>query len=229
MQLTGNSFIKRFLSSLSAPRRLALPTPCGACNLPCTAPGLSGDHEMETQRPCKPPYRRRARRPGPAASSTPGSRLSLPGPGRARRRSAAPAAPGASARGPSACTALHSRSRGSTPPRCTGELENRTEGRSGRKPGSQAAPGHVAPSPRDLSPDWALHRRNSLRRVWVTLTPLPRRRRLADNQVPVRGGWRFPDQEGGSEPGTHPSKETEASGYFLILPCLDQIFAPVFP
>lgn len=165
MQLTGNSFMKRFLSSLSTPSRPALPTPCSACNLPCPAPGLLGPQEMETQRPCKPPYRRRARRPGPAASSTPGSRLFLPGPGRAPRRSAAPAAPGASARGPSACTALHSRSRGSTPPRCTGELKNRTKGRSGSKPSSQAAPHHVASSPRELSSDWALHQRNSLCRV----------------------------------------------------------------
>lgn len=127
VQLTGNSCIKRFLRSLSTPGRLAHPTPC-------TAPGLSGAQEMETQPPCKPPYRRRARRPGPAEWSTPGSRLSLPGPGRAPHRSAAPAGPDASARGPWACNGRHSRSRGSTPPRCTGELKNSTKGRLHSKP-----------------------------------------------------------------------------------------------
>lgn len=154
MQLPGGSRIWRFLSSLSAPGRPAHPAPCRSWNFPCAAPGLRWDGEMEShrrpqrRRPCKPAYRRRARRPGPGASSTAGSRLAPPGPGRAPRRSAALAAPGASARGPSACTGRHSRSRGSRTPRCTGELKNSGTALSrGRAPGAPTARGPALPCP----------------------------------------------------------------------------------
>lgn len=150
MQLTGNSFIKHFLSFISSPCRPAHPTRCSARNFPRSAPGPLWALAMENQqRPQRQPranprlYRRHARSPGPAASSTPGSRLSPPGPGRARRRSGAPAAPGAAARALPACTGPHSRSRGSTPPRRTGELKNSTGARSPREPSQ--SPGTLLP------------------------------------------------------------------------------------
>lgn len=102
------------------PQRAGL-SPLGTCP-------LTGRHQRQQRQPPpgSPQYRRSARSPGPGASSSPGSRLSLPGAGRARRRCWAPAAPGASARGPPACTGPRSRSRGSTAPRCKGELQNST-------------------------------------------------------------------------------------------------------
>lgn len=106
----------------------------------------SHDRQQRQPPPRKPQYRRSARSPGPGASSSPGSRLSLPGAGRARRRSEAPASPGASARGPPACTGPRSRSRGSTPPRCKGELKNSTVGwdaHLGEPSGLQAAPANI--------------------------------------------------------------------------------------
>lgn len=149
MQLTGRSRAWHFLSSLSARGRLAHPIPAAHGTFPALHLGFYGMKRWKVtddrSAPAQTSYRRRARRPGPGASSTAGSRRAPPGPGRAPRRSGALAAPGASARGPSACTGRHSRSRGSRTPRCKGELKNSRTALSGRPRARPLPPPRPAP------------------------------------------------------------------------------------
>lgn len=201
MQLTGRSRAWHFLSSLSARGRLAHPIPAAHGTFPALHLGFYGMKRWKVtddrSAPAQTSYRRRARRPGPGASSTAGSRRAPPGPGRAPRRSGALAAPGASARGPSACTGRHSRSRGSRTPRCKGELKNSRTALSGR------------PRARPLPPP----------------RPAPVRRKSGQGRghwlrCPAAGlmaGHLPQGQEGGSEPGTHPAETQRPAGDPLIL------------
>jgi hypothetical protein len=135
VQLAISSSIKHFLTSPPTSGGPAHPTPALSGTFPAQHMAFYGmqwprSHQryQRQNREHTSEYRRRARSPGPATWSTPGSRLSPPAAGRAPRRSAAPAAPRVCARASLAGTGPRSHSSGSTPPRSTAGLQNSTTG-----------------------------------------------------------------------------------------------------